>query len=104
MTAISRVIREFLWKQTTALIIKSHQISKAFSAHPDKLKEGSIEIIRAQLSTVACLISDMSLHYKNAALKHNMVTIHMVKKILRLQNDNFKLSWDLFSLDCYFPN
>lgn len=56
---ISKVIREFLWKQTTAVIIKSHQISQAFSAHPDELKEGSIGIIATQLSTVACLISDV---------------------------------------------
>ena len=93
-----------MWKQTTAVTIKSHQISQTFSAHPDELKEGSVGIITMQLSTVACLISDMSLYCENGTLKHNMVTIHAIKKMLRLQNDNFKLSWDLFSLDWYFPN
>lgn len=49
ITTISRIIREFLWKQTTtAVIIKSHHISQAFSAHPDEQKEGSIGIITVQ--------------------------------------------------------
>lgn len=41
ITTINRVIREFLWKQTTAIITKSH-ISQAFSGHPGEQKEGSI--------------------------------------------------------------
>lgn len=65
-------------KKPTAVIVKSHQISQAFSAHPDELKEGSVGIITTQLSTVACLVSDMSLYCENATLKHNMVTIHVV--------------------------
>jgi len=79
ITAISRVITEFLWKQTTAVIIKCHQISQAFSAHPDELKEGSAGIITMQLSTVACLASDTSLYCENAMLKHNMVTMWLKK-------------------------
>lgn len=66
--------------------------------------ERSAGIITTQLSTVTFLISYVSLYCENATLKHNTYTIHVIKNMLRLHSYNFKLSWELFSWDCYFPN
>lgn len=89
-----------LWPVHNLLnLIKFH---KHFQ-HIQTNKEGSVEKITTQLSPLACSISATSLYCENVTLKHNMVTIHVVKKILRLQNDNFKLSWDFFIFRLVFP-
>lgn len=78
ITTINGVIRVFM-EQTTADIIKSHQISQAFLIWPSELKDRSAGTITTQLSSAACLVSNVSLCFEKSTLRLKSVTIHVVK-------------------------
>lgn len=67
ITTINGVIRVFM-EQTTADIIKSHQISQAFLIWPSELKDRSAGTITTQLSSAACLVSNVSLCFEKSML------------------------------------
>lgn len=66
-------------EQTTADIIKSHKISQAFLIWPSELKDRSAGTITTQLSSAACLVSNVSLCFEKSTLRLKSVTIHVVK-------------------------